>query len=394
MYTLVGYEVERKGGFKIPTGNFGCVKLYSDTDMLVVFGQSKTPEKDFNFDIPVLKEGKEVAKIHFDYALIKEALFATLELQNGEFSIKIKIGLSLPLTKEIEGPHIKVELPKHFAIGHRGSGSNLVAKEFLENTMPGFNKALERGADVIEFDVQLANDSTPVIFHDFFIERDEKFPGIEPVKVENNKYCYSWIQLSVEQHRDSGLDTEWKCLRPTYKQLMTELPKNAVFDIEIKYPFSQLFEGKVPYEERNKFLQRVFDEMEKYMGDRSVFFSTFDPILCTMLATKQHKWDVYQLMTVEKNEVLDTLYLKAKAFAPLHKELGIKGYVIDSDHLLKIPHLVKELKDMGFSVSTYGKPNNTPEGIVQQLDLGVSGICADTMVQLRKVIDEYDEKHN
>ena len=173
---------------------------------------------------------------------------------------------------------------------------------------------------------------------------------------------------------------------------MTQLPKDTIFDIEMKYPFSPKFEGKIPYEERNAFIQRVLDEMEKYMGDRQVFFSAFDPILVTMLATKQHRWDVYQLMTIEKTETLDTFQTKIRAFQPLHKQLGIKGFVLDSEHLLKVPELCKLMLSNGFKVCTYGKPNNTPQGIIDQFDLGVSGICTDTMEQLRKVINDYESK--
>ena len=396
MYTLIGYESKREGGFDIKTAQIGAIHLFSDTKMLVIFGQSQNPENDFNFSFPIMKEGMQIGTIEFKYDMIKEKLYDTIKLSSKEdpkCSITIKIALSTPLKKEIEGEHIDVHLPEHFAIGHRGSGSNLVVKEYLENTLPGLNKAIERGANVVEFDVQLANDSTPVIFHDFFIRRDQPYEGIKPVKIDKHgKYVYSWIQLSVEQHNKCGLDTEFKVEWPTYKDIMTKLPKDAVFDIEIKYPFSPKFEGKVPYEERNKFLQRVLDEMEKYMGDREVFFSAFDPLVVTMLATKQHKWDVYQLMTIEKTETLDTFVTKAKAFAPLHKQLGIKGYVLDSEHLLKVPDLCKELISKGFKVCTYGKPNNTPQGIIEQLDLGVSGICTDHMEQLRQVIDDYDRK--
>ena len=178
MYTLVGYESSRKGGFDISSQKINCVQLFADTKMLVIFAQSTNPEKDFNFSIPISKEGKQIGDIDFKYEMIKSKLYDSATLickQDDSFSITMKIGLSIPLTHEIKGGHIDVHLPNHFAIGHRGSGSNLAVHELLENTIPAFTKAIERGADVVEFDVQLANDKTPVIFHDFVIRRDQPY---------------------------------------------------------------------------------------------------------------------------------------------------------------------------------------------------------------------------
>ena len=61
-------------------------------------------------------------------------------------------------------------------------------------------------------------------------------------------------------------------------------------------------------------------------------------------------------------------------------------------NMMKVPDVPKELISMGFTIATYGKPNNVPQSIVEQLGLGIRGICTDTMEQLRKVIDDYDKK--
>ena len=55
---------------------------------------------------------------------------------------------------------------KPLIIGHRGASA--VAPE---NTLAAFRKALEVGADGIEFDVQLSRDSVPVIIHDESLRR-------------------------------------------------------------------------------------------------------------------------------------------------------------------------------------------------------------------------------
>jgi glycerophosphoryl diester phosphodiesterase len=51
-------------------------------------------------------------------------------------------------------------------IGHRGSSALAP-----ENTIASFDKAQQDGADGIEFDVRLARDDVPVVFHDISFER-------------------------------------------------------------------------------------------------------------------------------------------------------------------------------------------------------------------------------
>jgi glycerophosphoryl diester phosphodiesterase len=51
-------------------------------------------------------------------------------------------------------------------IAHRGDSHNAP-----ENTLAAFRLALEKGADGVEFDVQLARDGGPVVIHDFNLKR-------------------------------------------------------------------------------------------------------------------------------------------------------------------------------------------------------------------------------
>ncbi len=55
---------------------------------------------------------------------------------------------------------------KPFIIAHRGSSANAP-----ENTLAAFQKAIDEQADGIEFDVRLAKDGVPVIFHDATLKR-------------------------------------------------------------------------------------------------------------------------------------------------------------------------------------------------------------------------------
>lgn len=51
--------------------------------------------------------------------------------------------------------------PRIERIGHRGA-----PREYPENTLPAFERAIERGADGIELDVHVTTDGVPIVHHD------------------------------------------------------------------------------------------------------------------------------------------------------------------------------------------------------------------------------------
>jgi glycerophosphoryl diester phosphodiesterase len=58
-------------------------------------------------------------------------------------------------------------------IGHRGASG-----DFPENTLLAFRKAIEAGADALEFDVRLAGDGVPVVMHDPTVDRTTDGQGL------------------------------------------------------------------------------------------------------------------------------------------------------------------------------------------------------------------------
>ena len=62
--------------------------------------------------------------------------------------------------------------PKPLIIAHRGASALAP-----ENTFAAFQKAIDDGADGIEFDVRLAKDDVPVVFHDSTLNRLSSIKG-------------------------------------------------------------------------------------------------------------------------------------------------------------------------------------------------------------------------
>jgi glycerophosphoryl diester phosphodiesterase len=61
----------------------------------------------------------------------------------------------------VPGPSTRSDTPKVERIGHRGA-----PREFPENSVPAFERAIELGADAVELDVHVTSDGVPVVHHD------------------------------------------------------------------------------------------------------------------------------------------------------------------------------------------------------------------------------------
>ena len=69
-------------------------------------------------------------------------------------------------------PNPLLDLTRRLVIGHRGAAAHAP-----ENTLPGFQLALDQGADAFELDVHASADGVPVVIHDATLERTTTLTG-------------------------------------------------------------------------------------------------------------------------------------------------------------------------------------------------------------------------
>jgi glycerophosphoryl diester phosphodiesterase len=144
-------------------------------------------------------------------------------------------------------------------IAHRGA-----SRQFPENTLLAFRKAIEQGVDYLEMDLHLTKDREIVIMHDETVDRTSNGTG------------FIWDQTLDELRKlDVGrgeriptLAEAVDLVRPTSVRLCLELK----YEIEREYSDKYLKEGLATTEAVIKFLDRTG------MKDR-VVFTSFSPIL-------------------------------------------------------------------------------------------------------------------
>jgi len=107
-------------------------------------------------------------------------------------------------------------------IAHRGA--SLLAPE---NTLASFAKAVELGADLIEFDVQLTHDEVPVVFHDAGLERTtDNWGDLDTTPLEVLRLCDAgkWFSPSFKGEKV-----------PTLEETIHALNGKALMMMELKH---------------------------------------------------------------------------------------------------------------------------------------------------------------
>jgi glycerophosphodiester phosphodiesterase len=261
----------------------------------------------------------------------------------------------------------------------------------MENSMVGFQAAYNRGADYVEFDIQMTSDGVPVIFHDLEgVVSGSPIPGVEQCEVmPDGRYRYPIKKFTESQFRGIGQASPYRTENVSFRDLLINLPESLAFDVEVKYPRYRKASTVIPYESMNEMTDRVIDLMTELAGNRAMFFSCFDPLVCAMLRLKQRRWPVFQLFNRKQKWTLTEMADRVKALAPMHQAIGIDGFVFEAAALLASPELIEMLQGKGFVLNTYGDLNNTREGIERQLAVGIRGICTDDMKLCREVVDEH-----
>lgn len=114
-------------------------------------------------------------------------------------------------------PPVASSRPRIERIGHRGA-----PREYPENTLPAFERAIERGADGIELDVHVTADGIPIVHHD---------PDV-PASAGRARTTRSLAQMTWEEVRRVELAPGISI--PSLQQVLTAVGDRATVYVELK----------------------------------------------------------------------------------------------------------------------------------------------------------------
>ncbi len=109
-------------------------------------------------------------------------------------------------------------------IGHRGFGVHAV-----ENTLTAFEKAIEHGIDMVEFDVRLTRDNEVVVFHDPTLKRLSSV-GVKVEDIDFESLRKFRVFLKKEKSRGTQFD-----FIPSLREVLDLTRDKISLNIELKY---------------------------------------------------------------------------------------------------------------------------------------------------------------
>ncbi len=204
--------------------------------------------------------------------------------------------------------------------GHRGFKS-----AYPENTLLSFYEAIQRGADMLEFDLRMSKDKHIVIIHDETVDRTTNSSG---------EVCEFTLQQLQSMDAGGWFDPMFKGLKiPTFEELCEFLKPypNLLFNIEIK-----------PSPDAIEIADRIMPLLKQYgLIERSIFTS-FDASVLGYL------FDRYGLKTQ------GFIGSEMKNFnADEHNGTYSKMWAIGIEMKLLTPQIVERFKEMGLQVWSY-----------------------------------------
>eukprot|EP01121_Diplochlamys_sp_Union-15-3_P007262 TRINITY_DN1833_c0_g1_i1.p1 TRINITY_DN1833_c0_g1~~TRINITY_DN1833_c0_g1_i1.p1 ORF type:complete len:197 (-),score=11.93 TRINITY_DN1833_c0_g1_i1:50-613(-) len=172
---------------------------------------------------------------------------------------------------------------------------------------------------------------------------------------------------------------------PTLKELFKKIPVDVGFNVEIKYPGPDL-DVYLNVAERNFYVDailKVVYDHAKY--NRFIFFSSFDPDVCSLLARKQNRFPVFFLTECKnrRRDIRTTSIEHAIEFCTTYR---LRGIVSEAKQIMCDFRIVQKIKAANMILFTYGSANNDLESVKLQKANGVDGIISDKVTKLVTVL--------
>ncbi|XP_031623352.1 glycerophosphocholine phosphodiesterase GPCPD1-like [Contarinia nasturtii] len=294
---------------------------------------------------------------------------------------------------------------KGLEVGHRGSGTSFKPTSgddaIRENTIASLQKAVDAGADMVEFDVQLSKDLVPVIYHDLHVyvslkkkksldENDYLELPMNELTLEQLKHLKVYHQVEGKTRQPKFFDEHLDQHQPfpQLSDVFDALDESVGFNIEVKWNM-ELFDGRHEMDRVNKnpnlYVDCILDVVLSKAADRRVVFSSFDPDICVMLRWKQNIYPVmflsqgisdrYEMFHDPRGDTIENAVFHANSN-------GLLGIVAHTMDLLRDTTQLNLATNLGLTVFCWGDENNSKETIKFLKDLNIHGIIYDKMDKL------------
>jgi glycerophosphoryl diester phosphodiesterase len=245
-------------------------------------------------------------------------------------------------------------------IAHRGFSAR-----YPENTMPAFRAALEAGAEMVEFDVQLTRDKRPAVFHDQTVDRTTNGSG----RIRD-------LSLGEIYQLDAGswFDPAFAGTRvPGIQDVLRELAGHCLINVELKTS------GDTGFSERSALACAVLGVVRSRGLLDSVLFSSFD-VAVLKLIRRMEPDAALGILTRNRFETASAVKLAT----------DLRALSVNPRAGLLEAEMIERARDTGLLVLAWPGPDENDEKHMRRaLELGADGFFADDVPALRRVADGF-----
>ena len=261
------------------------------------------------------------------------------------------------------GLHPQISNPKIF--GHRGCRGMLP-----ENSIEGFQKAIDLGVDGIEFDVVVNKDKQIVISHEPYM--DQKYcltPDRIRIKQGKELNLFQMTQIEIEKFDCGSLYhpnfSEQKKLK-THKPLLQEVFSKVDFSgvmILFEIKSEKRYYGKYQ-PQPDEYVDIILKEIRNYVHRKNIIFMSFDANIINELHSKAPQYKLVYLTHSSFKSVKSSI-----------KDLTIQPYAIGMHNPTISKREIKNAHELGIVVFAWTV--NTYKGFERLKRYRIDGIITD-----------------
>ena len=241
-------------------------------------------------------------------------------------------------------------------IAHRGAKSHAP-----ENTLAAFERAIEHGADGVEFDIRLCKSGDWVVFHDIRLNRTTNGRGYVRRKA-----------LDEIRSLDAGIKFGEKFrqeLVPTLSDVLEMAQDRLFLNIEVKSTSAV----------RERHVARLITLIYRHHKEERCIISSFNPFVLHQLSRLAPQLPTGLILTGD-------LFTR-KAGSPLKRLADIKSLHVPAKILS--PRFVQKVRKLDLHLLVWGA--NTPEAFAELIQYNVDGIITDEPLELSKLLGSSNE---
>lgn len=279
-------------------------------------------------------------------------------------------------------PMLPNSFPKFFKEGHRGTRGLMP-----ENTIPAMKRGIDKGANVLEVDVQISRDNQVVISHDPYVNRNFSLMPDGSEIAESDAHKYILHQMDYADIRKFDVGSKPYPAFPDQKKMHAYMPLLGELIDSVQAYTAQKGLPKVIY---NIEIKADPKQDGNYQPEPA---ELVDLVMKVVLARDIgnrfyiQSFDVRQIQEVHKRypDVV-TGFLSGNKEMSLDdnlKAIGFRPNIYSVHYALATPELIQACQELGMKFIPWTV--NNMEDMKRLIEMGVDGIITDYPDRLRKV---------